>query len=136
MTHNLAIDASVIVAVGGVGFRYYRLPGGDFTGGEAFTVGKGTDIDEPWLTAARTVAASCLSNALAELRGEDPIEPETIQCPECGRLLCAVQLAHFSGKRKVIDCGPDHVIKADGMVSLTMHADGSASWFAPMTGRP
>lgn len=126
---NVAIEATVIVAVGAVGFSFRRDEAGDWTGGEAVTLGRGTELDEAWLTTARSVAVECLRAAILEHGGEEA-PSETLQCPECGRLLCSTELPGPAEKRNGVDCGPEHVVRFRYR-SLVFCPDGTSHWETP-----
>lgn len=133
LAHNVTLDAELFVSVGAMGFRFARNEDGDFEGGEAVTIGRGSEVDEAWLTAARLVAIEALRHALREAGGEDDgPATETIRCDGCGKLLCSAELVPFSGKAKTVECGPEHVVTAPGMVALTFESDGSIHWLAPL----
>jgi hypothetical protein len=102
-------DGDLLVAVGGVAFSFHRLPDGDWTGGGAMTIGRGWEIDERWLTAARGVAAEALRAAIMAggEPGEEPVE--TVRCPECERLLSSAALVRAIEVAS-ISCGPAHVV--------------------------
>lgn len=102
-------DGDLLVAVGGVAFSFHRLPDGDWTGGGAMTLGRGFEIDERWLTAARGVAAEALRVAMlaSDGTGDEPVE--TMRCPECERLLSSSALIR-SAKVASVSCGPAHVV--------------------------
>lgn len=105
-------NGDLVVTVGGVAFSFWRLASGDWTGGRAMTIGRGFEIDEPWLTAARGVAAEALRGAItaAGEPGEEPIE--TVRCPDCARILASSALVRSVGIAS-ITCGPVHVVAFD-----------------------
>jgi hypothetical protein len=99
-------DGELTIVIGGVGFLFWRLSPDEWTGGLATTIAQGYAIDEPWLTAARSVAAEKLRGLL----GDEPAE--TLRCPDCARLLMSPTLVRLAKVRLVI-CGPRHVIVFD-----------------------
>lgn len=129
-------DADLVVAVGGVAFSFWRLASGDWTGGRAMTIGRGFEIDERWLTAARGVAAEALRVAImaAGEPGEEPAA--TVRCEECERLLTSPELVRAEAVAE-IRCGPEHVVAFVDGRELIFGSTGPATWIdrAPETAR-
>lgn len=121
---DVGIEARLTVSVGAVGFMFERN-GEDWTGGEAITLGRGTEVDELWLTAARSVAVEALKREMVAAGEDEPTE--VIQCLECGRLLCSAELVGAPARRGM-DCGPAHVLRFEGGKELVFNPDGTAAW--------
>jgi hypothetical protein len=123
---NVALDRSLHITIGCVGFMFER-DGEDWTGGDAVTVGRGTAIDEAWLTAARTVAVEALRKEIRSAGGAE-VASDTIRCEDCGRLLCSTLLADAPTRDAEVMCGPIHVIGLQDGRTLTFRPDGSSAW--------
>lgn len=125
---DVQLEASLIVKVGNYfGFEFER-DGEDWTNGRALTIGRGGEVDEAWLTAARTVAVEALRKELAKAGGPAFAAADTIQCEECGKLLCSTELADTPRWDSVI-CGPAHVVFFPNSENvLVFRPDGTAIW--------
>jgi hypothetical protein len=124
---DVGLEASLTVSVGGVGFLFERVPDSDdWTGGDALTLGRGTEIDEGWLAAARKLATDALKREMAASE-ESGDAFETVRCSECGRVLSAPQLDE-AGKLRGIECGPAHELRFERGQVLVVNPDGTAAW--------
>jgi hypothetical protein len=124
---DVGLETRLTVSVGAIGFMFERTKDGDWTGGEAITLGRGTELDAAWLTTAREMAIAALQREMAAAN-ESADVGETIQCPECGKLLCSPKLDDATGARRGIDCGPAHVIRFEQGQQLVFNPDGTAVW--------
>ena len=125
---SVTLDKSLHVTIGCVGFMFER-DGEDWTGGDAVTVGRGTEIDEGWLTAARTVAVEALRREIRTAGGSE-VESDTLRCEECGKLLCSTLLANAPTRDAEVMCGPVHLVGLQDGRTLTFRSDGSSAWVA------
>lgn len=124
---DVGLEAVLTVSVGAVGFLFERVPDSeDWTGGEALTLGRGTELDEGWLTAARKLAIDALKREMSA-SDESGETFESVRCAECGRVLSAPQLDE-AGKLRRVDCGPAHVLRFDRGPALQVNPDGTAEW--------
>lgn len=125
------LERQVFVAVGHVAFRFWRADG-HWTGGEAVTVGRGTLIDEGWLTAARGVAVQALNTEIAGVATDrgDFVPTETIRCESCGRLMTSSLLVFAESPRRKdgLSCGPVHVVTYENGRAIALRPDGSSVW--------
>lgn len=96
----------VDVVIRGVAFCFRCALGRDWIGGCAVVVAAGAEIDERWLTRARTVAAEVLLREIGEPSLAADADP--IRCPDCGALFVGPLLAHTSPLARVT-CGVPHV---------------------------
>lgn len=113
------------VVVGPVVFVFERVDNAWVGDGAATTSSAGLPLDERYLTVARAVAFDALSRAG---RGEDAL-PETLRCPECGRVLASPELASMHARSAVneVECGPVHIIRFANRYALAIGPD-EATW--------
>jgi hypothetical protein len=124
---DVGLEASLTVSVGAVGFLFERVPETeDWTGGEALTLGRGTELDEAWLAAARKLAIDALKREMTASDESGEVF-ETVRCPECDRVLSAPQLDE-AGKLRRIECGPAHELRFERGQTLVVNPDGTAAW--------
>lgn len=124
---DVGIEAALTVSVGAVGFLFARVPDSeDWTGGAAVTLGRGTEFDEAWISAARAIAIAALKREMSA-SDESGETFETVRCSECGRVLSAPQLDE-TGKLSRIECGPAHTLRFQRGPALVIAPDGKASW--------
>jgi hypothetical protein len=132
---NPTKDGDLLVVIGGVAFAFWRLPSGDWTGGKASTMGRGWELDERWLTAARGVAAEALRGAIMAAGEPGEAPSEIVRCPECERILSSSALVREAVVVS-ITCGPAHVVAfSDGFEVIFEPRGVTTSERAPDTSR-
>ncbi len=120
--------ATATVVVGGLCVDFWK-EGDAWTGGRISCAGQvGVELDEGYLTAARSAALEALRAEIARVTGEGEDPVETLRCPDCAHLLVSAELARTTEAVVGVDCGPAHVVRFSDRRVLIIRPDTSAAW--------